>query len=247
MTRELRNTLTKKNSENLEEMVRQRNKEVHVVQKELETILDNVPGLIFYKDTENNYLRVNKAIADAHNMSKKDLIGKNLTDLYPAEVAQAYWRSKPLNLQNVTFSDIIQKIITQIKIPSNIHFENRILGKSSIIRVDPTQISQVLENLMSNAIHAMPDGGELVLSLETEDQNMSILSLKDSGEGISKENLKQLFEPLFTTKAKGIGLGLAISKTIIENHKGSIEVTSKLGQGSIFRIKLPIFKQHEGK
>ena len=65
------------------------------------------------------------------------------------------------------------------------------------------------------------------------------------GDGISEENMERLFEPLFTTKAKGIGLGLAISKTIVENHLGSIAVQSDLGKGTTFTIKLPIHYNEE--
>jgi signal transduction histidine kinase len=66
------------------------------------------------------------------------------------------------------------------------------------------------------------------------------VSIKDTGIGISKENMKNLFEPLFTTKAKGIGLGLAISIIMVENHGGTIKAESELGKGSVFAIELPI-------
>lgn len=66
-----------------------------------------------------------------------------------------------------------------------------------------------------------------------------VTEFKDNGSGISEENLRNLFEPLFTTKTKGIGLGLAVSKRIIEAHEGSIEVESEVGKGTTFRIRLP--------
>jgi signal transduction histidine kinase len=66
------------------------------------------------------------------------------------------------------------------------------------------------------------------------------VSITDTGVGIPQENLDKLFEPLFTTKAKGIGLGLAVTKTLVEGHGGSIEVESEVGKGTTFTVRLPI-------
>ena len=69
---------------------------------------------------------------------------------------------------------------------------------------------------------------------------MVAVSFADTGVGISEENMGKLFEPLFTTKAKGIGLGMAVTKTLVEGHGGTIEVQSELGKGSTFTVRLPI-------
>jgi PAS domain S-box-containing protein len=114
--------------------------------------------------------------------------------------------------------------------------------------VDPRQIEQVLTNLVINACQAMPQGGALTLRAEVVGEPMSAgpepsfvaLQVADTGTGISPENMKKLFEPLFTTKAKGIGLGLAVSKKLIEANGGKFEVLSEPGRGSTFTIFLPV-------
>lgn len=112
------------------------------------------------------------------------------------------------------------------------------------IVADPDQLSQVFGNIVLNAVQAMPEGGDLVIKSKLESPKLVAVSLKDTGKGISKENLRKLFEPLFTTKAKGIGLGLTVTKTFVEAHGGTIEVESKVGKGSTFIIKLPVPSLH---
>jgi len=85
----------------------------------------------------------------------------------------------------------------------------------------------------------MPDGGELAVTARQE-QEMIAIVVKDTGVGISPENMKKLFEPLFTTKAKGIGLGLAVSQKLVEANGGRIEVQSEAGKGSTFTVYLPV-------
>lgn len=109
--------------------------------------------------------------------------------------------------------------------------------------VDPAQIQQVLNNLILNAYQAMPDGGLLELcAFQNNSSNPPTLSLQviDAGSGITPENLSKIFTPLFTTKPRGIGLGLAISKKWAESNGGSLTVDSPPGRGAIFTLTLPI-------
>lgn len=106
------------------------------------------------------------------------------------------------------------------------------------------QISQVVLNLLINAIEAMDEGG--VLGLETrpsEDGRYVVLSVHDSGRGMSEAQIKNLFEPFYTTKPNGTGLGLAISYGIVERHGGSINVLSKPGEGTTFVVTLPVYRR----
>ena len=112
--------------------------------------------------------------------------------------------------------------------------------------LDGDQIQQVFMNIIINAADAMAgNGGTLTIKTNLKD-GMAEVSFADSGCGIAKEHLSKLFDPFFTTKetGKGTGLGLAISYGIIQSHGGDIEVESRLGKGSTFRIKLPIEKQN---
>jgi signal transduction histidine kinase len=104
---------------------------------------------------------------------------------------------------------------------------------------DPRQMEQVLGNLVVNAYQAMPEGGALTISAHRQMQ-MVVITVKDSGVGIPPENMQKIFEPLFTTKAKGIGLGLAVSKKLVEANGGQIEVSSEPGKGSTFTVYLPV-------
>ena len=98
-------------------------------------------------------------------------------------------------------------------------------------------------NIIINAADAMDGKGELsIKSCLSEDKKFANVSFADTGPGIPPENLKRIFEPFFTTKetSHGVGLGLSISQRIIEDHHGKIEVTSELGKGTIFTVKLPV-------
>ena len=110
--------------------------------------------------------------------------------------------------------------------------------------VDARQIVQVLTNLFTNGHQAMPDGEDLTVNAQGE-KNKVRLSVSDTGSGISDENLEKIFEPLFTTKAKGIGLGLAVTKNLVEANDGTIEVESEEGKGSTFTVKLPTVRNEE--
>jgi two-component system NtrC family sensor kinase len=126
-------------------------------------------------------------------------------------------------------------------------FRNIIINKNygsdlPQISVDPNQIRQVFMNLFINAGHAMPHGGDLEISTyRSADGTHVCASIKDSGNGISEENLARIFDPFFTTKSEGTGLGLSISYGIIENNGGKIEVKSRVGEGTTFIVMLPAY------
>lgn len=111
----------------------------------------------------------------------------------------------------------------------------------AMIKIDPALIRQVLLNVIQNALHFMANRERKELKLTTmQDGNNIVIEISDTGPGIPEENIKKIFEPFFTTKPSGTGLGLAVSNRIIESHKGRIEVESKLGYGSTFKIILPM-------
>ncbi|MBW6516517.1 MAG: hypothetical protein K0B81_07895 [Candidatus Cloacimonetes bacterium] len=117
------------------------------------------------------------------------------------------------------------------------------------IDADPNQIHQVLVNLIVNSIHAMPKGGKLILATKNNPDNSISFSVEDTGTGINEEIQQKIFIPFFTTKDidQGTGLGLSVVHGIISAHNGQINVNSKLGKGSIFEIKLPIYGNLKNK
>jgi signal transduction histidine kinase len=106
------------------------------------------------------------------------------------------------------------------------------------VAIDPDQMQQVFFNLVKNSLEAMKDGTAISITIKFDDNDV-ITVLHDSGPGIPHEQLMHLFEPYKTTKEKGTGLGLMISKRIVTDHGGSIAVESELGKGTSFTIKLP--------
>src|SRR5207249_2284054 len=106
-------------------------------------------------------------------------------------------------------------------------------GVAAHADVDRGQISQILLNLVTNAGQAMPDGG--TLTIETgSDERGSWIAVSDTGVGIAPEDRAKIFQPLFTTKAKGIGLGLAIARNLAEANGGALTVEGEPGRGSRF-------------
>jgi signal transduction histidine kinase len=111
------------------------------------------------------------------------------------------------------------------------------------VRGAAEQLAQVFVNLFTNACHAMPKGGRLVIVTEVAaDETYVRIHVEDTGHGIDQENLEHVFQPFFTTKhdGRGSGLGLSIVKSIVEQHEGSIEVDSKIGHGTRFSVTLPV-------
>jgi signal transduction histidine kinase len=104
---------------------------------------------------------------------------------------------------------------------------------------DPNQINQVLLNLLLNAIQSMDKPGTIRVTLE-QDEDLAVISVSDEGKGIATENLSQIFRPFFTTKGQGTGLGLSLARRMVESHGGSITVTSEVGIGTQFEVRLPI-------
>ena len=106
------------------------------------------------------------------------------------------------------------------------------------VAIDRAQMEQVFFNLMKNALEAMKDGGELTIEIKHDDMSVSVV-FRDSGVGMSDEALAHLFEPYRTTKKKGTGLGLMISRRIVAAHGGEIAVASEEGRGTTFTVRLP--------
>ena len=104
--------------------------------------------------------------------------------------------------------------------------------------MDPDLIEQVLVNLLVNGCEASPPGGRVALAASVDDDWLC-LTVRDSGSGIAPTVRERLFRPVVTTKAHGNGLGLAVSRNIVREHGGQIDVTTEAARGSVFRVRLP--------
>jgi len=152
-----------------------------------------------------------------------------------------FTRIRPLvHLVKTNVNRVVRETLSRATVPSSVAVVDGLDKALPPILADPIHLRQVFGNIITNAFQAMPEGGRLVVESHLENDDLVAISFTDTGMGIPKENQGRLFEPLFTTKAKGIGLGLALCKTLVESHGGTIEAQSELGKGSTFTIRLPI-------
>ena len=147
-------------------------------------------------------------------------------------------KAKPM-LREIDLSKYIIETFGMVKVPENIIVNVVFSDEPLLLFADSDDLKRVLSNLFRNAIQAMPDGGELTILTYRKDGDV-LIRVEDTGVGIPKEALPKIFTPLFTTKSKGQGFGLAVCKKIIEAHNGEITFQSKEGKGTTFTIKLPI-------
>ena len=139
-------------------------------------------------------------------------------------------------------------VVDVVELALDIFNEDYIVFESNkeeiISKLDRTQLIRIITNLVKNATQSIPEDQEekqVLVSVNEVEDNV-IISVKDNGIGISSENIDYIFEPKFTTKTSGMGLGLGIIKNIIENYKGTITFETELGKGSTFMVSLPIVK-----
>ena len=155
-------------------------------------------------------------------------------------------RPGSLGLHEVDIRALIDHIMTLMRFEAQerqVRLEQVTNEELPAVLGDETQISQVLVNIIVNAFHAMPNGGLCQISVvqrETEGKPWVEITVEDSGVGITKEQLSHLFEPFYTTKPSGTGLGLAIAYRIMQDHGGTIQVSSAPGSGTTVVTKFPM-------
>lgn len=162
-----------------------------------------------------------------------------------------YARPYAVHAEAIAPATLVSRVVGILRagpLPENITILEDLAPNLPIIRADPTKLNQVLLNLCQNAIHAMKDGGTLTLRVHVGERRdpkarrapALEIAVEDTGTGISKENLENLFVPFFTTRHEGTGLGLAISRRILQAHDGELDVVSNVGKGSVFTLRIPL-------
>ena len=146
------------------------------------------------------------------------------------------------SVSSVKIEKVIEDALSHTPIPESIELTKKLDADLPEIELDTEQIRQVLVNIITNAVQAMPEGGKLTIGAREKDKCLEV-EIADTGCGIPQEVIGKIFDPLFTTRAKGIGLGLAVCRTIIERHEGHITVNSKVGEGTTFTIKLLLTRE----
>jgi PAS domain S-box-containing protein len=248
-------------SQRLEEMVAERTRELYaaqdrLVRQEKLAILGQLAGGVGHElrnplgAIKNAAYFLNLALAEPEPEVKETL------DILHREVAASeriigsllgFARPRPPARQPVEINTLVREALARTALPENVRVVTHLDEALPAILADPDQLTQVFGNLLLNAVQAMPDGGRLTVETRVEPgAGWLAVSIADTGVGVPPENLGKLFEPLFSTKARGIGLGLALSKILVESHGGRIEARSEVGAGSIFTVKLPIDQEKVG-
>jgi len=135
-------------------------------------------------------------------------------------------------------AELLERALAESSIPDKIDVKTKINEGLERVSLDPTQIRRVLDNLIRNAVEAIPKGGGLEITARGEGENV-LVEISDTGVGIPEDEMENLFKPLYTTKPGGMGMGLAYCKRAVEAHGGEISVESTEGEGSKFTVRLP--------
>ena len=185
--------------------------------------LDRKQGTSMDEKTKEMFKVINSSIAHAN---------KIITNLLE------YSKEITLEIEEATPKSLLDYILLMIQIPSHVKILDRTKDEPTIW-VDSNKMERVFINLIKNAFDAMPEKGTLEIRSRQIGENIEF-TFTDTGAGMSEQTKAKIFMPLFTTKAQGMGFGLAICKRIIESHGGKIEVESALGKGTTFTVTLPI-------
>jgi len=206
-------------------------KAVSGVGHELRNPLASVKSIAFF-------LKRHLAGADSQTVYFLDLLEKEVESMNKiATDLLDFSRVKKPNKMPVLLEELLDDTLQSLTISSKVRIIKTISADVKKINVDPDRIKQVFINLITNSYEAMPNGGEICIKAERQAEMVKI-TFNDTGCGMNEEVLKRIFDPLFTTKRKGIGLGMAIVHDIIKQHEGKIEVASIPGKGSTFTIFL---------
>jgi signal transduction histidine kinase len=156
--------------------------------------------------------------------------------------------AKPITavVQKTNLEATVQDLIEKSGLPKKFRISCRLTQDSKTIVTDPDLLKRILGNLISNAVQAMPDGGKLTIRSNREKDDV-VITVQDTGVGIPENVKPKLFTPLFTTKSKGQGFGLAVVKRMTEALNGTVTFESQQGKGTKFTIRLPPPKKMPAK
>jgi PAS domain S-box-containing protein len=165
-----------------------------------------------------------------------DISNKIVTDLLN------FTRVRPPSLAHVDLNTLVNESLTWVVIPEDVAVAADFTSACPAVLADAEQVGRAFGNIVSNAVQSMNGNGQLKVSTGVVNGHAWV-TFEDTGCGIPEENLEKIFQPLFTTKPKGIGLGLAITRGLVEQNGGTIDIASAVGKGTAFTIKLPVNEQ----
>lgn len=247
-------SLLKRYSEDLEKMVDQRTDELKNTQEKLllqeklaaigklsgsvahdiRTPLGTISNSIYF--LKQKYQNADDQVLEKYlSIMEKEVFNTNeiITDLLD------YSKEPKLKLTEISINNLIDSTLNDIIFPETITLEKDLDEGIPRFSIDSSMLRRVVYNLVINSLQAMPIGGTLYVSSQKQVDKIAII-IRDNGTGISPENLDKIFEPLFTTKPKGVGLGLSNVKTFLDKLGGRIEVTSAVNKGTSVALQFPL-------
>jgi signal transduction histidine kinase len=179
-------------------------------------------------------LKMDEKAREMLELIEKDIEHSNeiITDL------MEYSKEIRLELTETTPKSIVKETLSLVEVPKNVQVLDLTQSEPKV-KMDVEKMKRVFDNLVKNAVDAMSNGGKLTITSRESDGNVEI-AFADAGIGMTKEIMEKIWTPFFTTKARGMGLGLAICKRMIEAHGGKISVESTVGKGTTFTVTIPI-------
>jgi PAS domain S-box-containing protein len=185
------------------------------------------------------YLKITLPDADETTKEYLEMISSEVRDSEKiVSDLLGFTRTKTTKREHTAVFDLVSLALKKKPAPEDVKVSTEIAADLPTVFVDSRQMRQVLVNLITNAYQAMPEGGTLTIDAQANNDKVNIF-ITDTGCGIPEQNMKKLFEPLYSARAHGIGLGLSVSKNLVETNKGSIKVESSEGKGSTFTVILP--------
>lgn len=210
-----------------------------MVGHDLRNPLTSISGAAYYLKKRLGS-KIDGKIKEMLNLIENNIVYSNkiINDLL------GYSREIKLDLTESNPKSIVRAALSLVEIPKNVQVIDLTENKPKI-KVDVGKMKRAFVNIIKNAIDAMPKGGTLTVKSKKSDGNLKFI-FSDTGVGMSKKTMENLWTPLFTTKAKGMGFGLPICKRIIEAHGGSISIKSDRGKGTAFTVTIPTKPKKEG-
>ena len=206
------------------------------VAHEIRNPLSSIKGIASYYKSKFTAGSEDKEMASVM-IEEVDRLSRVITELLE------FARPTKLNVKLTNLNELLQHSILLVQQEASlkkIHIEFNIISKAIIAEIDPDRLIQCFLNLYLNAFQAMEDGGKLTIGVLVTNDNFVQIDVSDTGSGIHSQDLTKIFDPYFTSKPQGTGLGLAVVHKIIEAHQGLIKVRSTYGNGCVFSIFLPM-------
>ena len=238
-------------SEHLEELVREKTAELKDAERlagigetagmighDIRNPLQSITGAVYLEKEEMKAMpdsELKRNLEESRRLIEEqtEYISKIVSDL------QDYGKKLVPEIREYSVQEILEDALSTTHIPENIQLTTRITPDLPNVKTDPSYLKRTVTNLIINSVQAMPNGGKITISATAKEDKIQ-LSVHDIGNGISKEAKSKIFKPLFTTKAKGQGFGLAVCKRLMEAQNSTIDFESEQGKGTTFTIQLPI-------